>query len=72
MRKELKKLKEELIDGECPDRFATPVMFKNGHFQENANKERCSLLLESIKQLSFAWLTMCERTLAPSYNGNCW
>uniref|UniRef100_A0A452S3L2 ENAH actin regulator n=1 Tax=Ursus americanus TaxID=9643 RepID=A0A452S3L2_URSAM len=32
MRKELTKLKEELIDGEYINRFAVPVMFENTHF----------------------------------------
>ena len=35
MRKELTKLKEELIDGECLNKFATLIMFNNTHFKEN-------------------------------------
>lgn len=67
MRKELTKLKEELIDGECLNKFATPAMFNNTHFKENEDKKIPSLLLEGMKQLlfhiilSFTWLQMPKR-----------
>lgn len=35
MRKELTKLKEELIDGECLNKFATLIMLNNTHVTEN-------------------------------------
>ena len=35
MRKELTKLKEELIDGECLNKFATLIMLNNTHVKEN-------------------------------------
>lgn len=53
MRKELTKLKEELIDGECLNKLAPLRMFKNSHFKKNANKEVSSWLREGMKQSLF-------------------